>query len=293
METVSKQQGDEDSAKDKEGRDSGIIDETISNASSEPLILYGLGPATTHHRRGKGKNRLPGPLKLPKNFKPKQLTAQQQQILGHRLSQVPQRWNEGYGQEVKKEREYKAKTVSNTEVARIVRRLSKPVNSNGDDNNSEVDGKNENDHELFSWGNQNETETTKEWKLKKYELERMIDRLSRLPTRNVSDESTHVDRQQSARILTANDIRKLTERLNKPKVYQDTDVLPKLKSDDARFVGARRLKPADVDEMVERIAYKGIKLITKEDRWRRAEINKWSSWTQQDADYSQWKKIRT
>ena len=92
---------------------------TMSDTTDESLGLYGLAAAPRRRRR-----RFPRPLKFPRSFQPRLLTAQQEQILVQRLTRLPERKLEGYQEKMTKKKP-KPRAVSQSTVDSMVERLSK------------------------------------------------------------------------------------------------------------------------------------------------------------------------
>ena len=226
------------------------------------------------------KSKLPRPLKNPKTHEPRYLSSMEEQILAQRLSKIPERWQEGYGEEIKKQRLFKAKKVSEDKVDKIVRRLS--TVSKKDSVPKETT--NEDD---FSFDFENKTmKDDGERKLEEKEIEKLVARLSKVSTRSMGDESNLPERQDL--VLLPYEIEQLTARLNRPKVYVDNNVPHKVTEANARFRGTK-MSEKEIEEMVERISFKRMKKVAQDDRVRRQQIGYFATWTPCDEDYKQWR----
>ena len=227
------------------------------------------------------KSKLPRPLKNPRTYKPRYLSSMEEQILARRLSKIPERWQEGYGEEIKQQRLFKAMKVSEDKVDKIVRRLS--TVSKKDSVPKETT--NEEDDFLFDFENKTKKDDG-ERKLEENEIEKLVARLSKVSTRNTGNESNLPERQNL--VLLPYEIEQLTARLNRPKVYVDNNVPHKVTEANVRFRGTK-MSQKEIEEMVERISFKGMKKEAQDDRARRQQIGYFATWTPCDEDYKQWR----
>lgn len=228
------------------------------------------------------KSKLPRPLKNPRTYEPRYLSSMEEQILAQRLCKIPERWQDGYGEEIKQKRLFKARKVSEDKVEKIVRRLS--TASKKDSVPKETTKE-----DYFSFDFENETKKDDgERKLEEHEVERLVARLNKVSTRNAVDDSNAPQRTDLT--LMPYEIGLLTARLNRPKVYVDNNVPHKVSETNARF-RRNKMPEKELEEMVNRISFKGMKKVDEDDRVRRQQIGNFAIWTPCDADYKQWRSM--
>ena len=226
------------------------------------------------------RSRLPGPLKLPISYQPRYLSPINEEILAQRLSRIPERWGEGYKQELKTPQLFVAKKVSKKEVEKIVARLSRTKKQ-------ETELIEEEEEEISIFEEETE-EQEEERKLDRREVEKLVERLSQTSLRS---ETKSVDAKEKPRPrsrLTALEIEGLTERLSKPKTYVNPNVT---KRKEGRFVG-KKMTEDEIKGFVQRIAYKGMKAGQRHEKGaERKTLGYFAAWTPCDADFKEWRRV--
>ena len=232
------------------------------------------------HRRQKQRQklRLPGPLKLPKSYRPRYLSPTEEGVLAQRLSRVPERWNEGYGDDMRTSQLFVAKKVSKKEIDQIVTRLSATKKEELEPAVEEED--------VFIF-KEEEEEQDGERKLEPEEVERLVERLSQTSLRSET-KSVESKKQSAPRLkLTQSEMEILTTRLSKPRVYIDTNVQ---KSREGRFVG-RKMTEDEVKGLVHRLAYKGMKRQQYIENGEERNLKGYfAAWTPCDTDFREWNR---
>ena len=232
------------------------------------------------HRRQKQRQklRLPGPLKLPKSYRPRYLSPAEEGTLAARLSKVPERWNEGYGDDMRMSQLFVTKKVSKKEIDQIVARLSATKKE-------ELEPAKE-DEDIFIF-KEEEEEQDGERKLDPEEVERLVERLSQTSLRSET-KSLESKKQNVPRLkLTQCEMESLTTRLSKPRVYVDTN---EQKSREGRFIG-RKMTKDEIIGLVQRLACKRInkqqQMETGEERNLKGYF---AAWTPCDAHFRMWNR---
>lgn len=249
--------------------------ENVSLKFSETITLPGMA-----FNKKKPKSRLPGPLKLPKSYKPRFLSPMEEHILASRLSKVPERWDESYREEIWKSNVLVTKKVKKEYVDEIVARLS--AKSKHEETNKRKDEEN-----LFDFEKET-NEEDEERKLDQDQVDKLVERLSQTSLQSDTKSTGETTKEQTRRRgkLTADDLDSLTERLSKPRSYIDPNTVRNKAV--GRFVG-RKMTENEITGLVQRIAYKGMKPRQKNGKSKRNNMGYFAVWTPCDADFRAWR----
>ena len=222
-----------------------------SESDAEPLTLFSL----------KSK-------KKKKSWKTRKrtLTLQEQQVMGRRLSQLPNHKLQNLNDNKKERKD--SKRLPPIEIDSLVDRLATSKKSEAYERRIQK--------ENAKYERNRKTSMTDE------QIESLVERLSRVKERDKGPKE-----ESNGKSLAKEQLDDLIERLNKPKIPGGTKLPPIQET--GRFKGnVRKMSQADVESMIDRVAFKGMKTWNEDDRKRSKERMYWGPWESSDIRYRLW-----